>query len=128
MNEGTSTEVNRDTNRDIASRLFVGPSCYHLPSGAFPAPEEAFRPCLRISVPRSPNFTGKRYADGCLISAQLALPVRRIHEGLFHASRQISRHFGGIGNTDAEQAESPAAYPAKMARLLERKYRHLAVT
>lgn len=55
---------------------------YHLPGEALPMPEDVFGPPPRISAPSSPNLassspnlTGKRDADGCLMTEQLHLPV-----------------------------------------------------
>lgn len=55
---------------------------YHLPGEAIPTPDEVFGAATRISIPSSPNLsasssnlTENRDADGCLITAQLALPV-----------------------------------------------------
>ena len=55
---------------------------YHLPGEAIPTPDEVFGAATRISIPSSPNLsasssnlTENRDVDGCLITAQLALPV-----------------------------------------------------
>lgn len=55
---------------------------YHLPGEAIPTPDEVFGAATRISIPSSPNLsasssnlTENRDADGCLITAQLGLPV-----------------------------------------------------
>ena len=55
---------------------------YHLPGEAIPTPEDVFGPTPRISVPSSPNLTGRspnltenRDSDGCLVADQLPLPI-----------------------------------------------------
>jgi len=51
---------------------------------------------------------------------------RRRLEGLFHESRQRSRHFGGISKTEAEQEVNPAKYPAILAGYAAQLSGHLS--
>lgn len=55
---------------------------YHLPGEAIPAPDDIFGTVSAISVPSSLNLADsslnladRRDSDGCLISAQLSLPI-----------------------------------------------------
>ena len=48
---------------------------YHLSGEALPTPDDVFGLPPRNSVSSSPNLTEKRDADGCLIAAQLLLPI-----------------------------------------------------